>query len=72
LAADLQGQIDLSAQNWDLRANAMQIDGAGQGSKDGARLSFDIQGPWSSPMIRARGEKEDAQPAQEKESPLGP
>jgi AsmA protein len=62
VAADLQGQVDLPAQNWDLHANAMQTDAAGQASKDGARLSFDIEGPWTSPTIRATGDKDDVQP----------
>ena len=40
VAANLQGQVDLPAQSWDLHANAIQTDAAGQPSKDGARLSF--------------------------------
>ncbi len=61
VAANLQGQVDLPAQSWDLHANAMQTDAAGQASKDGARLSFDIVGPWTSPTIRATGDKDDVQ-----------
>ena len=62
VAANLQGQVDLPAQRWDLHANAIQTDGTGQASKDGARLSFDIEGPWTSPTIRATGDKDDVQP----------
>ena len=62
VAANLQGQVDLLAQRWDLHANAIQTDSAGQASKDGARLSFDIEGPWTSPTIRATGDKDDVQP----------
>jgi AsmA protein len=61
VAANLQGQVDLPAQSWDLHANAIQTDAAGQPSKDGARLSFDIVGPWTSPTIRATGDKDDVQ-----------
>ena len=61
VAANLQGQVDLPAQSWDLHANAIQTDAAGQPSKDGARVSFDIVGPWTSPTIRATGDKDDVQ-----------
>jgi AsmA protein len=62
VAAKLQGQVDLAAQSWDLHANAIQTDAAGQASKDGARLSFNIEGPWTSPTIRATGDRDDVQP----------
>ena len=69
VAANLQGQVDLLAQRWDLHANAIQTDAAGQASKDGARLSFDIEGPWTSPTIRATGDKDDVQLNESKAAP---
>jgi AsmA protein len=56
VAADLQGQIDLPAQSWALRVNAMQTDGVGREPPDAAHLRFDIEGPWSAPAIRATSE----------------
>ncbi len=66
VAANLQGQIDLPGQSWDLRVNTMQIDGNGQESPDAAHLSFDIKGPWSSPTVLAIGDKDEAQPDADK------
>lgn len=63
VAANLQGQIDLPAQAWDLHANAMQVGAAGQESPEAAHLSFDVEGPWSAPTIRVVGDKGEAQPA---------
>jgi AsmA protein len=62
VAANLQGQIDLPAQTWALRVNAMQTDGAGREPPDAAHLSFEIEGPWSAPAIRATSDKYEAQP----------
>lgn len=62
VAADVQGEVDLPAQSWDLRVNATQIDGAGKESPDAAHLSFDIEGPWWAPAIRVTGDKDEAQP----------
>ena len=63
VAANLQGQIDLPAQAWDLHANAMQVGAAGRESPEAAHLSFDVEGPWSAPTIRVVGDKGEAQPA---------
>ena len=63
VAANLQGQIDLPAQAWDLHANAMQVGAAGQELPEAAHLSFDVEGPWSAPTIRVVGDKGEAQPA---------
>ena len=65
VAVNLQGQIDLPAQAWDLRANATQVGAAGQESPEAAHLSFDIGGPWSAPTIRVTGDKEETQPAED-------
>ena len=63
VAANLQGEIDLPAQAWDLHANAMQVGAAGQESPEAAHLSFDVEGPWSAPTIRVTGDKGETQPA---------
>jgi AsmA protein len=55
VTANLEGAIDLPGQVWNLRVNAMQTDSAGEKSPDAAQLSLDIEGPWSSPTIRAAG-----------------
>ena len=54
--AELNGLIDLVAQNWALQVNAIQTDAAGEESQDAAHLTLDIAGPWSQPTIRATGE----------------
>jgi AsmA protein len=64
--ANLQGQIDLPAQAWDLRVNAMQVGTAGQESPEAAHLSFDIEGPWSAPTIRVTDDRDEGQPATDK------
>ncbi len=66
VAANLQGQVDLAAQAWDLRVNAMQVGAAGQESPEAAHLSFDIEGPWSAPAIRVTDDRDDAEPAADK------
>ena len=55
VTAELGGLIDLVAQSWALRVNAVQTDAAGEESQDAARLTLDIAGPWSAPTIRAIG-----------------
>ncbi len=69
VAADVQGEIDLPSQSWDLRVNAMQSDGAGKESPDAAHLSFDIEGSWSAPTIRVTGDKDEPQPDGDKAAP---
>jgi AsmA protein len=69
VAANLQGQIDLPAQAWDLRANAMQVGAAGQESPEAAHLSFDVEGPWSAPTIRVLDGKEETEPAADAPQP---
>ena len=66
VGANLQGQIDLPAQAWDLRVNAMQVGAAGQESPEAAHLSFDIEGPWSAPTIRVTDDRDEGQPALDK------
>ena len=56
VTAELDGLIDLIAQSWALRLNAVQTDAAGQESQDAARLRLDVAGPWSQPTIRASGD----------------
>jgi AsmA protein len=56
MTADLNGLIDLAAQSWALRLNAVQTDAAGQESHDAAHLTLDIAGPWTAPTIRAIGD----------------
>lgn len=53
VSANLQGEIDLPAQTWNLRVNAAQTGPSGEESTDAAHLSFDIDGPWSQPRVRA-------------------
>jgi AsmA protein len=53
MTADLNGLVDLVAQRWALRLNAVQTDAAGEESQDAARLTLDIAGPWSAPTMRA-------------------
>jgi AsmA protein len=55
VTAELDGLIDLVAQSWALRVNAVQTDAAGEESQDAAHLTLDIAGPWSAPTIRAIG-----------------
>ena len=55
VSANLEGAVDLPAQSWDLRVNAMQTGALGEESPDGAHLSFDINGPWSQPNLRVSG-----------------
>ncbi len=55
VGADLQGAIDLAGQNLKLRLNAAQTDAAGAESREAARLSLDIGGPWLQPTIRVSG-----------------
>ena len=66
VGANLQGQIDLPAQAWDLRVNAMQVGAAGQELPEAAHLSFDIEGPWSAPTIRVTDDRDEGQPALDK------
>ena len=62
VTAEIDGVIDLVAQNWALRFNAAQTDAAGQKSQDGAHVMLDVDGPWSAPTIRAIGENDPSQP----------
>ena len=62
VTAEIDGAIDLVAQNWALQFNAAQTDAAGQKSQDGAHVKLDVNGPWSAPTIRAIGENDASQP----------
>ena len=53
VTVEVNGSIDLPAQSWDLQADAVQTDGAGQESQDAAHLTLGVAGPWSRPTIRA-------------------
>lgn len=55
VSAGLEGVIDLVAQRWALRVNAVQTDAAGAESPNAAHLTLDIDGPWIAPAIRAIG-----------------
>jgi AsmA protein len=56
VTVELDGLINLAAQSWSLRVDAVQTDADGQASQDAGRLTLDIDGPWSQPTIRAIGE----------------
>jgi AsmA protein len=63
VTAELGGLIDLVAQRWALRLDAVQTDAAGRESQDAGRLALDIAGPWSAPTIRAVAGSVPAEPA---------
>jgi len=69
VSAGLEGLIDLVAQQWALRLNAVQTDAAGQESQNAAHLTLDIDGPWPSPTVRAIGEGDGAEPGGEPQTP---
>jgi AsmA protein len=56
VTAELDGLIDLGAQSWALRVNAVQTDAAGEKSQDANHLTLGVAGPWSAPTIREIGE----------------
>jgi len=62
VSAQMEGLIDLVAQSWALRLNAVQTDAAGEESQNAAHLALDIDGPWAAPQIRAIGEGEGTDP----------
>jgi AsmA protein len=70
VSAGLEGLIDLVAQQWALRLNAVQTDAAGQESQNAAHLTLDIDGPWPSPTVRAIGEGDGAEPGGDPQTPL--
>ena len=53
----MKGLIDLVAQEWALRVNAVQTDAAGEESQNAAHLTLDIDGPWRAPTVRAIGDR---------------
>jgi AsmA protein len=53
LRADAEGDADLGAQTLSLRVNAAQTEPTGAAPPDGARLSLDISGPWSKPIVQS-------------------
>jgi AsmA protein len=65
VGAKLEGLIDLVAQSWALRLNAVQTDAAGEESQNAARLTLDIDGPWAAPQVRAIGEDAGTDPGGE-------
>ena len=65
VGAELEGLIDLVAQRWVLRLNAVQTDAAGEKSQNAAHLTLDIDGPWSAPAVRSVGEGGGAEPGGE-------
>ena len=62
VSAGLEGLIDLVAQEFALRVNAVQTDAAGAESQNAAHLTLDIDGPWATPTVRAIGERDGAEP----------
>jgi AsmA protein len=62
LKADLQGDIDLGGQSWRLRLNAAQTDRSGAIPPDAARLSLDIDGPWSNTTVTPVDEADKERP----------
>ncbi|HEX9168339.1 MAG TPA: AsmA-like C-terminal region-containing protein [Roseiarcus sp.] len=69
MSAGLEGLIDLVAQQWALRVNAVQTDADGEESQNAAHLMLDIDGPWSAPSVRAIGEGDGAEPVGEPQTP---
>jgi AsmA protein len=69
MSAGLEGLIDLFAQQWAVRVNAVQTDAAGEESPNAAHLTLDIDGPWPAPTVRAIGEGEGAEPGGEPQTP---
>jgi AsmA protein len=65
VGAGLEGLIDLVAQRWALRLNAVQTDAAGEQSPNAAHLTLDIDGPWAAPTVAASGEGEGTEPGGE-------
>jgi AsmA protein len=49
----VQGAIDIAAQEWRARIEAAQASAIGEPSVDAARLAIDLFGPWSAPTIAA-------------------
>ena len=60
--AGVEGLIDLIAQQWALRVNAVQTDAAGEELQNAAHLTLDIDGPWIAPTVRAVGDGDAAEP----------
>ncbi len=56
LRADIEGAIDLVSRGLNVRLNAVQTDPEGAAPPDAARLSFDIEGPWSNPSVEPAAE----------------
>ncbi len=63
VTAELDGLIDLAAQSWALRVNAVQTDAAGEKSQDADHLTLDVAGPWSAPTIGESGASSDPPPS---------
>jgi AsmA protein len=61
VSAGLEGMINLVAQSWALRLNAVQTDADGKESQNAAHLTLDIDGPWAAPQIRAVGAGDGAE-----------
>ena len=62
VSAELQGLINLAAQDWALQVNAVQTDAAGEESQNAAHLTLDIEGPWRAPTVRAISNGAEADP----------
>jgi AsmA protein len=69
VGAELEGLIDLVAQSWALRLNAVQTDAAGEESQSAAHLTLDIDGPWAAPQVRAIGAGDGPDPGGEPQAP---
>jgi AsmA protein len=69
VGAGLEGLVDLVAQRWALRLNAVQTDAAGEESQNAAHLALDIDGPWSAPMVRSIGGGDGTGPGGEPQTP---
>ena len=61
LKADLEGDVDLGDQAWRLRLNVAQAEPDGAPAPDAARLSLDIDGPWSDPTVQPVGEPDETE-----------
>ena len=49
----VQGAIDIAAQEWRARIEAVQASAIGEPSVDAARMAIDLFGPWSAPTVAA-------------------
>ena len=69
LKADLRGAVDVANRSLHLRLDAQQSGTTGAAPPDAARLSLDIDGPWSSPTVQTGNQIDSAEPSQAAPTP---